>query len=291
MKKLSVNKNIFKILSIIPISFLYLILFYGIFISLIKSFGMYNAIGLNKWSFKYLYLLFSNETARNMIISAILRTFLVSFIEAFLSVSLAIIISAYLIKNKIYKHKVLYIPVVIPHIVVSMMLILLFSQNGFISRLFYHIGIIKNSNEFYPIINDKYNIGIVIAYLYKGVAYTLSVIYLIMKKNNERFYEVAKLMNVNFINFVKDILVPTSFDSIATSFLILFSFSFGAYEIPYMLGNTSRKLLPVIAYEKYLSPNLNDKPIFLSINLVMIIVGIINLIIYKKILDKGSVKN
>ena len=97
-------------------------------------------------------------------------------------------------------------------------------------------------------------------------------------------------MNVNFAKYIKDILIPTSFDSISTAFLILFSFSFGAYEIPFILGNTKNKLLPVIAYEKYLSANLNDKPIFLSINVVMIIVGIINLIIYKKILNGGNIR-
>ena len=57
-----------------------------------------------------------------------------------------------------------------------------------------------------------------------------------------------------------------------------------------MIGNTSNKLLSVIAYEKYLSPNFYDKPIFLSINLVMITIGLIILIIYKRILDNANTK-
>ena len=50
MKKLLENKKLFRLLSIIPITILYLILFYGIFISIVRSFGIYDAIGLNKFT-------------------------------------------------------------------------------------------------------------------------------------------------------------------------------------------------------------------------------------------------
>lgn len=286
MKKWLENRKIIKILSVIPITVFYIILFYGIFISVIRSLGIYNAIGLDKFTLKYLIEIIKNSEIQK----AIIRTFFVSLIQSLLSVFFAILISVYLIKNKIKKHSILYVPIAIPHIVVAMMMILLFSQNGFISRICYHLGIISNSQEFHSILNDKYNIGLIISYIYKGSAYVLSAVYLIIKKNDSRYYEVVKLMGVSFGKYVKDILLPTSIDSLITSFLILFSFSFGAYELPYMIGNTSNKLLPVIAYEKYLSPNLYDKPIFLSINLTMIIVGVIILLIYKRVLDNGNIK-
>lgn len=286
MKKLLENRKVIRVLSIIPITILYLILFYGIFISIVRSFGIYEAIGLNKFTLKHLIDIIMNKEVQ----FAIIRTFVVSFIEALISVILAVLISVYLIKNDITNHKVLYVPIAVPHIVVAMMMILLFAQNGFISRIFYHLGIINDSQEFNSILNDKYNIGVIVAYVFKGTAYVLSVIYLIMKKNDYRYFEVAKLMNVKYGRYVRDILLPTSMDSLITSFLILFSFSFGAYELPYIIGNTSNKLLPVMAYEKYVSPNLYDKPIFLSINLVMIVIGVIIIVIYKKVLDNGYYK-
>ena len=286
MKKLLDNKKLFRLLSIIPITILYLILFYGIFISIVRSFGIYDAIGLNKFTLKYLIDIVNNKEIQ----LAIIRTFVAAFVEAIVSVVLATLISVYLIKNRITNHNILYTPIAIPHIIVAMMMIILFAQNGFISRIFYHFGLIKNSQEFNTILNDKYNIGVIVAYIFKGTAYVLSVIYLIMKKNDYRYFEVAKLINVNYGRYVIDILIPTSMDSLITSFLILFSFSFGAYELPFMIGNTKNKLLPVIAYEKYLSPNLYDKPIFLSMNLVMIVIGLIILIIYKRILDNANTK-
>ena len=286
MKKLLENKKWFRLLSIIPITILYLILFYGIFISIVRSFGIYDAIGLNNFTLKYLMDIVNNKE----IFNAIIRTFIVASVEAIASVIIATLISVYLIKNKITNHNILYAPIAIPHIVVAMMMIILFAQNGFISRIFYHLKLINNSQEFKTILNDKYNIGVIVAYIFKGTAYVLSVIYIIMKKNDYRYFEVAKLMKVNYRRYVKDILIPTSMDSLITSFLILFSFSFGAYEIPYMIGNTSNKLLPVIAYEKYLSPNLYDKPVFLSMNLVMILIGLIILIVYKRVLDNANTK-
>lgn len=255
---------------------------YGILLCVVRSFGIYETIGLNNITIKYILKIIFDKK----IMISLLNTFLVAFVSAIVSVIIGILISVYLIKNNIKNIKILYSMVPIPHIVVAMMFILLFSQNGFISRLFFHMGLIKDYIEFPIIIYDKYNIGVILAYIFKSVAYVLSTIYILLYKTNIKYYEVGCVMGISLKQFVLDILIPINFSAISSTCLILFSYIFGAYEIPYLLSNSYNKLFPVIAYEKYINPSIESKPEFYAMNFIMLIVGIIIILIYKKIIER-----
>lgn len=264
----------------IPVFILYILFLYGVVNIILMAFGINNIFEINNLDIQFIKKIFLDKT----IIISFINTFLVSFISALLSVILGILISLYLIKQNIYNHNILYITIPIPYIVVAMMFIIMFAQNGFLSRISYHLGFIKNSYDFPMLINDKYNIGIIIAYIFKSTGYILSVIYILLNKTNIKYYEVSKVMGLNYKKYIFDIILPINIKSIISNFLILYSYFFGAFELPYLLGNTKYKLLPVIAYEKYLNPNLNNRPEFYAINFIMLLFGIVNIIIYKKII-------
>ena len=54
--------------------------------------------------------------------------------------------------------------------------------------------------------------------------------------------------------------------AIKKAFLIILAFSFGAYELPFLLGPTLPKALPVQAYIEYLSPDLLNRPYAMALN-------------------------
>lgn len=282
MKKLLVNKK--KYLPIIPAIILYSMVIYGILLSVVRSFGFYNAVGLNSFTLKYLFNIFNDKR----ILLSLSMTFIMSTVSTLLSVGIGIIISIYLIEKKIKNNKLLYIMVPVPHIVVAFMFIVVLSQNGLLSRLFYHMHLINSHSDFPLIINDRFNIGITLAYVFKSVSYVLTVIYILLNKTNDKYFEVAYSLGLSFKRYVFEVLLPINQSAIWSTCLILFVYSFGAFEIPYILGNTSYKLLSVIAYEKYISSDLSKKPEFYAINLVMLIVGIVVMLLYKKIMDKVS---
>ena len=66
-------------------------------------------------------------------------------------------------------------------------------------------------------------------------------------------------------------------------FLIIFVYSIGAYEIPFLLGSTQNKTLPILAYIEYTKPNLDARAILQVYNFIMLIIGIISLSIYSVI--------
>ncbi len=72
-----------------------------------------------------------------------------------------------------------------------------------------------------------------------------------------------------FFNVIFPILMP----SILSSFIIIFAFSFGAFEVPYLLGPTTPKSLPVKAYIEYSNPDLTNRPYAMVINTILIVIS------------------
>ena len=59
------------------------------------------------------------------------------------------------------------------------------------------------------------------------------------------------------------------------AFFILLSYNFGAYELPFLLGETSPKALPVQAYIEYTHPDLLHRPYAMAMNTVMLLVSLV----------------
>ena len=74
--------------------------------------------------------------------------------------------------------------------------------------------------------------------------------------------------------------------SIMSSFIILFSFAFGSYEVPFLIGPSTPKALSVYAYINYISSDLSKRSLAMVINTILSIISIVLLIIYNKVFNK-----
>jgi putative spermidine/putrescine transport system permease protein len=54
--------------------------------------------------------------------------------------------------------------------------------------------------------------------------------------------------------------------------LIVFAFTFGAFEVPYLLGQTYPTMLPVTAYNEYRSIDLSSRPAAMAINVLIALI-------------------
>ncbi len=65
---------------------------------------------------------------------------------------------------------------------------------------------------------------------------------------------------------------PVIAPGIVASSLIVFAFTFGAFEVPYLLGEDYPTMLPVMAYEEYRSIELSDRPVAMAINVLIALI-------------------
>lgn len=269
-------------LMMLPVIILVSFLLFGTLICVLQVFGIDGSKEVSSGN------LFSAILSKGFVKSFI-YTFNLAFIETALSIVVAFIIAVYIIKHNA-STRILYLPIAIPHIVVAMMLIQLFAQNGFISHMLHSLGLLKNSYDFISIVNDKYGIGIIIAYVWKSTAYALAVLYVILKKFDSDYYEISFSLGSSYKDYIFDILLPLSRNTLVFCFMVIFSYNFGAYELPFLLGSTANRTIPILSYLEYLKPDFASKVVAEEYNLVMLAIGMLFILIYTKLMNDESLK-
>lgn len=268
-----------------PISILLiLIMGVGILNCIFQSIGYIPSIGLNNFTLDYYKEILRDETFLKSLIFS-LKT---SFISSFICVVVGTLLAYALSKNKYSKLKVnlLNLPIVVPHIVVVIIVFMIFSQSGILSRILYNLGVIKDSSEFTQLVLDENGIGIILVYLWKGIPFVIITAYNILKNISETLENVAINLGANKLQVFRFILLPLAMPSIITSFIILFAYSFGSFEVPFLIGPSTPKALSVQAYISYSSSDLMQRPIAMSINVILSGVSIFMLLIYNKVFSK-----
>ena len=154
-----------------------------------QSLGYFPQIGMNNITLNYYKEILGEVT----FLKSLLFSMKTSLISALVSVFIGVILAYLLCQNKYSKLRlsILQLPVVIPHIIVVILTIFIFSQTGIISRIFFNLGIIQDSSDFVNLILDKKGIGIILVYLWKGIPYVALTTYNILRNISGKLEMVA----------------------------------------------------------------------------------------------------
>ena len=245
---------------------------FGIANCVMQSLGYMPYIGAENISFR-----FYKEVIRDSVfLESLIFSLKSSFISSFLSQE----------KLSKIKESLLNLPVIIPHIVVVMLMITIFSQSGIISRILYSLNIISDSSQFMSLVSDKNGVGVILVYLWKGIPFTIITAYNILKNISNNLEKVAINLGASKLQCFRYIILPLASPTIISSFIILFAFSFGSFEVPFLIGPTTPKALSVSAYTSYISSDLSQRSYAMVINVILSSLSFILLIVYNKILEK-----
>lgn len=270
---------------LLPISIILIsIMGFGIINCIMQSLGYIPYIGLENISFRF----YKEILGDSIFLESLIFSLKTSFISTTISIFIGVLLSYLLLQSKLSKIKesLLNLPIIVPHIVVVMLMISIFSQSGVISRILYNLSIISDSSQFMSLVSDKNGIGVILVYLWKGIPFVIITTYNILKNINEKLQNVALNLGANKYQCFKYIILPLVLPSIISSFIILFAFSFGAFEVPFLIGPTYPKALPVSAYMSYVSSDLSQRSYAMVINVILSVFSFAILIVYNRILEK-----
>ena len=279
------NKNLKPYLLIAPAAILLgVVMVVGISNCIVQSLGYFPQIGMNNLTLDY-YKEILGETT---FLKSLLFSMKTSLISASISVFIGVVLAYLLSQSKYSKLRIsiLNLPVIIPHIIVVILTIFIFSQTGIISRIFYKLGIINDSSDFINLILDKKGIGIILVYLWKGIPYVTLTAYNILRNVSEKLEIVALNLGASKLQSFIYVILPLAMPSVISSFIILFSFAFGSYEVPFLIGPSTPKALSVYAYVNYISSDLSKRSLAMVINTILSVISFVLLIIYNKIFSK-----
>ncbi|HHW49657.1 MAG TPA: ABC transporter permease subunit [Clostridiaceae bacterium] len=256
---------------LMPVIILLIIFIYGLLNGIIQSFGILKAAGLDKFSLEYYKETFKNTSLLNSIKVSLIISGVSSIIAVILGVALSYLFCRTgFVNNRAYN--IFKLPILIPHIVVAALVINLFSQSGLFARLCFLLGIIDSQQEFIPMVFDENFIGVILGYVWKEMPFIVLVVATIMSNIDGNLGEAAQNLGSTPYKAFLYVTLPLCLPSIAMVFIIIFTFSFGAYELPLLLGPTFPKALPVKAYIEYTHPELAHRPYAMVLNTIMIVV-------------------
>jgi putative spermidine/putrescine transport system permease protein len=93
----------------------------------------------------------------------------------------------------------------------------------------------------------------------------------------DQYEEMARTLGAGAWQRFQHVLVPLLYPAMLSASLIVFAFTFGAFEVPYVMGRTYPKALPVWAFQGFNDVDLNQRPeaLAVSIMIALLAAGII----------------
>ncbi|MEW9095861.1 MAG: ABC transporter permease subunit [Clostridiaceae bacterium] len=271
---------------LLPVTIVLLGIFaFGLVTGLLQSLGYFPEVGLKEITLRY----YIEVLKSNNFMSSLKFSIFIAVFSSILATVLGVLLAYCLMtneKNKRIKEALYKLPIIVPHSVVALLAYNLLSQYGILPRILHFSGLLKDQSLFPSMIGDRNGVGIIVSYLWKEIPFVAMVTYSVFANMNGKLEEVALNLGAKKSQVFWYILLPLSMPTIFSSFLIIFAYSFGAFEVPYLLGPTAPKTLPVMAYVEYINPNLTNRPYSMVYNMIISFVAIVLVFFYGKIFNK-----
>lgn len=169
-------------------------------------------------------------------------------------------------------HFIFQIPLTVPHLVVAVAMLFLLAPAGLLSRAAVALGLIAGPADFPLLINDNWGIGIILVYVWKEIPFITLMILAVLRNSGRDLLDVGRTLKAGPWQCFRHITLPIIFPALAAASLIVFAFTFGAFEVPYLLGRTYPMTLPVWAYKHYSDIDLLARPEGIAAGIVIALV-------------------
>ncbi len=273
-------------LLLVPQMFLTVLLLIGLITGITQSFGVIPAFGLTEPTFRY----YREVLTKPDLVRSVCYSLWIAFVSALLSAAAGVFLCAVLVAGHRTKGKIMRIiqlPIIVPHVVVALFVVNLCSQNGLLARIAFGLGLIGEQQEFPMLIYDGYGVGIILAYLWKEIPFIIYFVISLMANIDRKLGEAAVNLGADRIRAFFCVTLPLCANTICSGFLIIFVFALGAYELPFLLGATVPKALPVQAYIQYTHPDLQNRPYAMALNGIIIVISLLSAAVYFILIRKN----
>jgi putative spermidine/putrescine transport system permease protein len=171
----------------------------------------------------------------------------------------------------------------IPHTVGAIMVLLLFSQSGYISRLTHAVGLTGGPADFPALVQDPWAIGVIIEYVWKETPFIGINVLAALSGLGMGHEEVAQTLGANRWQRLRHVILPSIMPSMLASSIIVFAFSFGAFEIPYLLAATAPTTLSVLAFRSYSDVDLNARSDAMAMSVIVAVFITVLVFVYARL--------
>lgn len=274
-----------------PVIALCAILIISMINGMIQSFGIIPAFHMTKPTLAYYQEILTNKN----LMESIGLSLYIALVTTFLALAIGSLLCWALIllrKKGGALEQVLKLPILVPHTVVAFLIINLLASTGLLSRILMTMGMVGAAEWVSHVLYTPASWGVIFAYLWKEIPFVCYFIAAVMGSIDGSYGEAARNLGAGKWSAFWNVTLPLCRPAILNSGLIIFCYSFGAYELPFLLGSTLPKALPVQTYIEYTHPDLTHRPYAMALNMIMLLIclmaaGVYYLLIQQKISKTG----
>lgn len=274
-----------------PTLFIIVVLFFGsLGYGLLQSLGYQPEIGNTTIRFNgYANVLFAEEY-REQFWRGLWLTLWVSIASTFISAALAIGCALLLRQTFVGKRLSTFLfqlNLPVPHLVIAIGMVFLFSQSGLMARAAGQLGLIETTSDFPVLVRDTNGISIILAYIWKEVPFFGIVVLAILQSLGEDYEDLARSLGANRWQRFRHVVLPLIMPGLLSASIIVFAFTFGTYEVPKLLGVRFPEMLPIMALEFFLNPDLNARQEGMALSMIIAALVLILVVIYMWISNRS----
>lgn len=268
------------ILLLLPaMSVIVLLFFGGLLIGLMRSFNYMPVIGLTEPNLDAYFAIFSDEEFYLSFLLSLHISLTSTVISCVLAVGAALLLRRAFIGRAIINF-LFQLNLTVPHLVGAIGILYLFSQSGTFARLAAEVDLIQRPADFPALVFDPFAVGIILQYVWKEVPFIGVIVLANMQALGENYESVARSLGASRWQAFRHVLLPLIFPGLLSASVIVFAFTFGAYEIPALLGANYPAALPVLAYRKYTDVDLAARPEAMALAIMIAILSAVMLYFY-----------
>ncbi len=270
---------------IAPTVALVLVFVYGVLNGVLQGFGIMPFLGMSEFTFDY-YL---QALGRADITASLGFSLYISAVSSALAVVGGIALSAALVRlkaSRMLQALDINLPLMTAHTLVVLFVVSLFAGSGLVPRVFYALGLVDGVGDFPSVVGDPSGWGIILVYLWKEIPFVAFTTIAIMANVSGRFGEAAATLGASPVRTFFNVTLPLCKGAIIKAFLIVFAFSFGAYEVPFLLGPTLPKAMPVLAYLEFQNPDILNRCNAMAVNGIMVFICTALAVVYFIVLQR-----
>ncbi len=259
-------------LMLLPSLFVILLLFGGgLFLGFTQALGYIPGAGLTDIGWHHFTAVLNSSYFEENLLLTFYIAAVSTIIAALFSIGVALSLF-HLAENSKLIHFILQIPLAVPHLAASISFLMLLTPSGLVSRLLSALHLIPSQATFPLLVNDPASISIILVYVWKEVPFLTFMILSVLKNSASELLDVGATLKASKIQRFTHITLPIIAPSLAGGSLIVFAFTFGAFEVPYLLGQTFPTSLPVWAYQSFSDIDLSARPEGIAIGIIIALI-------------------
>ncbi len=153
----------------------------------------------------------------------------------------------------------------VPHLVGALCMLLLLSQGGLLSRISHAAGFTESTSAFPAITSDRFGVAIIAEYVWKETPFLTVVVLAALSRGVQDLERAAQSLGAERWQQLRHVVLPSIAPAVTSGSVLVFAFTAGSYEVPYLLGRPYPATLPVVALQYYNDTDLSRRPVAMAV--------------------------